>query len=272
MQSRAANADDLETITALTRGMRHQLAAWSPVYFNPAAGADEGHAGFLEFIVASDDHATRVLTANSAVVGFFTLIDQDRHRWVDDLCLADRALWPEALDAVATVARPPWVSCVSVADIARLNAMAARGMAVVSTYFTRLTADARSAVAPSSVRTTSPTAGALTADPTRSARHSFGPRAFTPDAPGALVVGGTDAGWVVGSPSVTPPIYDPGGPTTVIDQIVGPDRAGLVDAAVHACADRGDAQVVVVCAAADAELRSVLVDAGFVAQVELVGS
>jgi hypothetical protein len=86
--------------------------------------------------------------------------------------------------------------------------------------------------------------------------HTFG-GALDPDAPGALTIT-TDDGYVVGSASTTPPTYDPGGPTCVVDRIVGTNRLGLLNDAMTAAASRGDHQLLVVAATNDDDLVHLL--------------
>ncbi len=76
--------------------------------------------------------------------------------------------------------------------------------------------------------------------------HTFGGVAFDPGIPGALAVCDHDGNYAIGSPGIEPPIYDPGGPTCVVDQIGGPRRGVAPDLAQSAAAGRGDAQIVVV--------------------------
>ena len=84
--------------------------------------------------------------------------------------------------------------------------------------------------------------------------HTFGGVAFDPGIPGALAVCDHDGNYAIGSPGIEPPIYDPGGPTCVVDQIGGPRRGVAPDLAQSAAAGRGDAQIVVVVAIDDVNL------------------
>ena len=79
-----------------------------------------------------------------------------------------------------------------------------------------------------------------------------------------------DGNYAVGSPSVEPPIYDPGGPTCVVDQLGGQNRGTALDLALSAAAGRGDAQLVVVVATDDDQLRDELEARGFQLQVILM--
>lgn len=70
-----------------------------------------------------------------------------------------------------------------------------------------------------------------------------------------LVASDQDGNYAIGSPSVEPPIYDPGRPTCVVDQLGGPDRGVALGLGQSATAARGDTQLVVVSASDDEELR-----------------
>ncbi|MDE0237764.1 MAG: hypothetical protein OXN95_11120 [bacterium] len=100
--------------------------------------------------------------------------------------------------------------------------------------------------------------------------HTFGGVAFDPAIPGALVARDEDGNYAIGSPSVEPPTYDPGGPTCVVDQLGGPDRGVALDLAQSTAAARGDAQLVVVSATDDEEFRFELVAQSFQHQVVLL--
>ena len=79
-----------------------------------------------------------------------------------------------------------------------------------------------------------------------------------------------DGNYAIGSPSVEPPIYDPGGPTSVVDQLGGPDRGVALDLAQSASAARSDSQLVVVLASDDEDLRGELEARSFQLQVILL--
>lgn len=257
-----ATSDDLDQIVAMTRKTRRQLSSWAPVYFNPSVAADELHAGFLGFIVDSGDHVTQVIVSDEGVVGFFTEIGQSTLTWVDDLCTSDDAIWPELIGAIAETVEGAWATCVSTKDGARAAALEAHGLETISSYWARSTDDVEGVEFVAR--------GPIDVDLAAAPRHTFGGRRFDPALPGALVLTTSD-GYVIGSPSATPPIYDPGGPTTVVDQVVGSDRRRLASDAVVAAAGRGDAQVVVVADADDIELSGIASDAGFTRVVDFIG-
>ncbi len=269
MDIRPATSDDLDTVISLTRAYRRQLADWSPVYFNPRSGADENHAAFLAFLVGSDQHSTSVLTKDDEVIGFFVLIDQGIHRWVDDLSLSVPQQWENAMQTLSSQVSPPWVTCVCSSDTDRLHGLQASGLNRLSTYYSRM-------LNPGQITAKNPgpkdTEASLPTDYKPSGpRHTFGGSSFSPEAPDALVIVDEVHGYVIGSPSAEPPIYDPGGPTCVIDQVVGSNRAQLIEQAASKAGQRGDAQIIVVCAEADQALESVLLHLGFKAEVHLLG-
>ncbi|MCY3577139.1 MAG: hypothetical protein OXH53_07480 [bacterium] len=249
MEIRDTGAEDLEEVIRLTSATRRQLAAWSPVYFRPREGADAAHAQFLEFVIGSPDHQASVFVIDGSVVGFFRQSDLSKHVWVDDLCLRDPGLWNDAarllIDSLEAIS---WVTCVSPYDAERVEALTSSGLAPISTYWSKSL--------PSSPSTPE-VEGAYGVPEHRPAgpAHTFGGVAFDPATPGALVACDLDGNYAIGSPSVEPPIYDPGGPTCVVDQLGGPDRGVALDLAQSVAAARGDLQLVVVSASDDEELR-----------------
>jgi hypothetical protein len=260
---RAASTEDVSAIVILAHVMKRQLADWSPVYFCPRQGAEELHAAYLGFLVASDAHDTRViLDTNGEVVGFLHVEPQAAQRWVDDLYLCDSALWPQTTELLVGEVTAPWVTCVSRFDDGRSAALSSAGLHVASTYWARLVVGHRSE---------RQFDGNAPREPVpEGPRHTFfGGGLLEPTAPGALVVSDEDIGYAIGSPGLQPPLYDPGGPACVVDRVHGRDRGRLLDAAMATAADRGDAGMVVVCETHDHELRDILVQADFRAEVDL---
>jgi hypothetical protein len=260
---RAASTEDVSAIVVLAHVMKRQLADWSPVYFRPREGAEELHAAYLGFLVASDAHDTRVIVdPNGEVVGFLHVESQVAQRWVDDLYLSDPARWPHTSELLVGEVTAPWVTCVSRFDNPRAAALSSAGLHVASTYWARLVVGHRGerhldGTAPREPAPEGP-------------RHTFfGGALLDPTAPGALVVSDEDIGYAIGSPGLQPPLYDPGGPACVVDRVHGRDRGRLLDAAMAAAADRGDAGMVVVCESHDDQLRDILLQAGFRAEVDL---
>lgn len=262
MTNRPATMTDLEAVIELTRRQRQRLAEWSPVYFNPRENADEGHAGWLAFLVESADFDTRVLVDDDTVLGFHHVITQASRIWVDDLCVVDDGQWPKAALELRTVPAP-WVACVARADVAQAAGLRSIGASPVSTFHA------------ATLPTPAASAGSNADVPTIShfepwsVQHSFAEQPFNPSMPGALVVVDADGGYAIGSPSANPPIYDPGGSTCVVDTIRGDDRAGLLALAMRSAAARGDAQMIVVCDSADGPLGEILAAAGFEPVVDM---
>ena len=229
--------------------MRRQLTAWSPVYFRPREGADAAHAQFLEFVIEASDQQANVFVLGDSVVGFFRQADLPQHVWVDDLCLREPAFWNEAARLlVDSLESSSWMTCVSPHDADRVEALTSAGLEPISTYWSKSLKDG-------------PSNPEIEAAPTvpeqrpAGPEHTFGGVPFDPTIPGALVACDQDGNYVIGSPSVEPPIYDPGGPTCVVDQLGGPDRGVALDLAQTAATTRGDAQLVVVSASDDEELQ-----------------
>jgi hypothetical protein len=262
MLGRAASPADTAEVVALAHTMKRRLAAWSPSYFRPRVGAEERHAAFLGYLIDSTDHATIVLEDGGRLAGFFVVVTQPAHRWVDDLYLADPGLWPDALAIVDAHAAAPWVTCVSRFDERRSTGMREAGLDIRSTYWARTLADVSNPIS----LELGPPAGT----PADGPAHTFGGTSFDPTLPGALTVSAPDGGYVIGSPSVEPPLYDPGGPSCVVDRVIGSNRATLLDAAMTAAAARGDAGMIVVSDAADHPLQALLTQAGFRAEVDLL--
>lgn len=267
MRVRDAQEEDLAEILKLTSAMRSQLAVWSPVYFRPRAGADAAHAQFLEFVIGSPDQQASVFVHEGIVVGFFRRANQPHHIWVDDLCLQDPKLWGGAAELLAdAMGLARWVTCISLHDSDRIEALSSVGATPISSYWNKLL-DERPPEA------NAPQVSEVPNIPERrpdGPAHTFGGVAFDPAIPGALVVSDGRGNYSIGSPSVEPPIYDPGGPTCVIDQIGGPDRGVALNLAQSGANSRGDAQLVVVSANDDEELREVLEAEGFHLQIVLL--
>ena len=264
MRLRSAPEGDLGRVVDLSKSMRHQLASWSPVYFRARDGADEAHAAFLAFLVRSDEHRTYVVESAGEVVGFFHLVSQPSHWWVDDLCVDDPAVMPGVASMLVTqLEERPWVTCVSFADEVRARALTDAGLVIQSSYWSRLltATDAE----PSELGELGRSADGVWP------RHTFGGEPFDPHRPGALVLGDNEGNRAVGSPPVEPPIYDPGGPTTIVDRLEGSRRGVALTRAIAHAAARGDAQLIVVANHDDHMLHEDLSVRGFARQVDLFG-
>lgn len=254
---RAATTEDLEAIVELTRAGRRRLAEWSPGYFRPHEHADDAHAAFLAFLVESPDHPTTVVAADDGdVIGFYRCEPRPGFIWVDDLCALDDH-WSDVVAAIDVDTR--WTTCVSPLDTHRRAALDAAGLTVSATYWSRFLHD---------IDGVADIVGAAPEPSAPPAPHTFGP--IDPTADGALSIVDGAGNWAVGSPGfVPPPVYDPGGPTTVVDRLGGPDLDATIQLALRATAERGDAQLVVVASATDTDLAAALDRAGFTNPIEL---
>jgi hypothetical protein len=259
---RTATGDDLDAVAALTAAHRRCLAAWSPVWWRMAPGADELHRLWLGYLIGAADR--RVLVAADeppgAVDGCVVVNPQPGQWFVDDLAVADGRWADVGAALVAAVSERPALTCLATLDGARAAGLRSAGLAGVSSYWVGPTVPgALPAAAGGAVGVQNPPP------------HTFGP--LDPTAPGALVVLDPDAGIAVGSRSVTaPPIYGPGGTVCIVDRVVGVDvdaRARLVAAAGAKAAARGDTLVAVVAGAGDDELERILVSAGYERTVEV---
>lgn len=248
---RPAEPRDLDAIVAMTRTARNRLAHWSPTFFRPAPNVDERHAHYVGFMVRSPSHDTRVAVVDSdRTAAFGVVINQGSQYFLDDLCVADPDDWGDAGSAlIDSATNRPILTCVSPKDSKRLDALHAVEFVSVSSYWARLLEPL-----PELAVATPKTGGRIPSEP--GPMHTFG-GALDPDAPGALKIT-TDDGYVVGSASTTPPTYDPGGPTCVIDRIVGTNRLGLLDDAMTAAASRGDHQLLVIAATNDHDIVRLL--------------
>jgi hypothetical protein len=250
---RRAEPGDLDAVAALTRRARHRLSEWEPGFWRRAARADELHPLWLGHLLDTGEAPARVAARHGEVVGCAFSVRQPGQWFVDDMAVASDGDWAEAGAALlAAVAERPALTCVPRADRARAAATAAAGWEHVSDYRLQVVPGPGTPSAEPAWPTDPPPAAGLPAPP-----HTFG-APFDPAAPGALVVAGP-AGSAVGSPAVAaPPVYDPGGTTCVVDRVAGPDLPALLDSVASAAAALGARQLVVVCGAGDAALRTVL--------------
>jgi hypothetical protein len=250
---READPDDLESIAALTRTHRHRLAAWGPHWWRVAEGADAIHPLWLGHLISSDLATVRVLVAGEEIIGTAVAVAQPNGWFVDDVAIADDSLWPVVAPALARgIDERPALTCVATADRPRADALDAEGIRLVSSYWIRATEPGPT------------TAAAFTASHLERVAppHSFGV-AFDPAAEGALAFT-IGSGVVVGSPSTAaPPVYDPGGTVTVVDQMRGDDLDALAAAALAVASARGDVLLAVVCGTEDTDLAIALAGRGF---------
>lgn len=248
---RIATADDLESISALTKRRRHRLAAWSPTWWRVAEGADELHPLWLGHLVGAEGPVVRVVEDDGEVVGCAISMPQRGQWFVDDVALAHDDRWPTAGAALLTaVTERPALTCVPTADHAGGAAMAAAGIEHVSSYWIGVPADGPGLAASSRV------------DVPPGPPHTFG-GPLDPAAPGAIVLSAGD-GVAVGSPPLPPPpVYGDGSTVCIVDRLGGADAATLLAGVSAAANARGDKLVCVVAAPDDEQLQSLLTAAGF---------
>ena len=258
---REAAGSDLDAIAGLSAASRRRLAGWSPVWWRQAAGADDLHPFWLRHLLHSDGPVVRVVDEGGTVVGCAVSMPQPDQWFVDDVALVGDGRWADAGVALfEAVAERPALTCVPTADLARAHAARAAGLRPVSSYWIRATE-------PDGTATVGTSLDGL--DVAAAPPHSFG-GGLDPGAAGALVLVDDTGGLVVGSPSSpAPPVYDPGGPVCVVDRVTGPNRGGLLRAALAATGRRGDVLLTVVAAEDDDELRRLLGEAGFERTVDV---
>lgn len=258
IEVRRATPDDLPAVVSLTRRARRLRAEWEPEYFRPAADADRAHEAYLRELVGSDDRAVpRVVASDGEVVGCAVLLPLGDGWVVDDAAPADQGWWSDGMvELFRSVRERPAITCVPRADMRAAGCCSTVGLRVRSSYWLRRLDGERSA-APSDVTLVAGPDG-LRAAPD----HTFG--AIDPEADGVTVLGGRSSGYAVLAASrPAPPVYDPGGTTALVDLVTGSRRGDLVDAVTAAAAERGDVQLVVVCADDDPALEDALVDRAF---------
>ena len=258
---RVGELADLDVIVSLTRDRRRELAELEPEFFRPRSGADELHPLFLTYCLSNRDTAAMIASDPTGDVGCAIVHSQRRHYWVDDFCVVNHR-WDDVGDAIiSAITNSPLVLCSPRRDHAQSTWLRSRNARRVSEYHSVRLVTGQKHV---------PTVGtdALLGQLGQAPTHTFLNGELDANAPDALVFK-NEHGYVIGTPPSTPPIFDPGGPTTVIDRIVGSDRASLLRDAAAIAQERGDIQLVVVCADHDPELRSILSSAGSTVPVEV---
>jgi hypothetical protein len=256
---REAVEDDLDTIAELTRARRGELAGWAPTWWAKSESADEIHPLWLAHLLAGGAARTLVVLADDAAVGCAVVLDQGSQFFVDDVAIRGDHL-SGGIRALVEGTRDlrPALTCVPTQDESTIAAFSSTGATLVSTYWiNETTADTLDV-------------GAFDADISISRpRHTFGGRAFDPEAKDALAFTST-SGSVIASPSISaPPVYDPGGTVTVADLVTGSDLRATLLAARSAAGSRGDALITVVCDPSHQELIDALGWVGFRRTVEV---
>jgi hypothetical protein len=246
---RRATPDDLDTVAALTRHHRHQLAAWEPTFWRAAEGADELHPLWLGHLLRSSDAVARVVLDGDDVVACGICVRQPAQWFADDLATAR---WADAgRQLLEGMDERPLLTCVPHRDRARVAAVGGAGWEHVSDYRTLPLEPGGDVPHPG------PPPASVPAPPP----HTFGGPVDLA-APGAIVVS-DDGGVAVASPPVpAPPVYDPGGLSCVVDRVVGDDRGRLLDLVAAAAAAAGAGQLIVVCETGDEPLRRALDERG----------
>jgi hypothetical protein len=254
---RSATVDDFEQIVTLTTRRRRELAKWEDRYWCPSDGIDERHPLFLRWCIdASSGCVPIVVALGEQVVGCLFQHDRPDHLFLDDFCVVE-GQWEVAGDLLLGTVSPtnkPAFICAPTKDLAQHDWLATTNFVRASIFWAislvewgRSDPDSR----PSKV----PFPNLVV----RAPQHVFGP--IDSATKGGLRVSTID-GYALGSASVIPAAYNPGGPTTVIDRVVGPDRGGVIDTVLEAAAQRGDAQAVFVSAHMDVELADLLGNRG----------
>jgi hypothetical protein len=254
---RLATIDDLETIVGLTRRRRHVLAEWEDPYWRPRAGIDEQHPFFLQWCI---EHNPRcivfVAVENNIVVGCVFAVNQGQHTFLDDFCV-DGERWSDVgnalLHEVATTETTTnrLLLCAPTKD-AKEHEWLTASKAVHSSTFFAIPVGARHVAADNADTAADLALPSAIATPPQ---HVFG--TFNEKTENGLNVS-TVHGYAIGSPPVLPPPFDPGGPTTVVDRIIGTNRALVLEHILRAAAQRGDAQVIVIADNDDTELVGIL--------------
>ena len=249
---REATLDDLDAVATITREHRRRLSTFGPRWWHPADGADEIHPLWLGHLISSDLATVRVLESEDGVVASAVALAQPDAWFIDDVAVAEGGQWSAVAPAlVVGIPERPALTCVASGDGAQSAAFEEAGFVVVSSYWMRGTELGPIAG--------SPYEGDVPGDPPP---HTFG-GAFDPAADGALAFS-LDGGIVIGSPSTpAPPIYDPGGPVTIVDRVVGRDLEALLQNALAMTAARGDVVLAVVSATDDHDLAAALAATGF---------
>ncbi len=257
---RPATLADLESITMLTRDRRNQLAGWEPLYWNPRDGIEETHPLFLRWCIEHNDNCDVVVAVeNDVVIGCIFINRRPDHVFLDDFCVVDQR-WSE-IGSALTAARTDKMHliCAPTNDHAQNIWLESSEFEWVSTFFSlRIPELDRSDADPEPM----PLPGRLDDAPA----HVFGH--FDANTANGLQVC-TGDGYAIGSAPVFPAAYDPGGPTTVIDRVQGPNRLAVVEAALRSTSRRGDVHVIFVVDHSDHELTEVLIAAGATQPVNL---
>jgi hypothetical protein len=250
---RHGTADDLAAIAALTRDRRRRLALWEPTFWNPRTGSDELHAMFLDYCIRQPGIEVRVAIEDNVIVGCVIAQPQYEQSFLDDLCVADQR-WREIGTALlGSLDGLRLVTCCPRRDVHETGWLHEVGARRVAEYHVLALSDA-----PRSLKIVEASGDRRVP---HVPLHTFAGGRIDPDADGALRLG-TPTVQAVASAPMSAPIYDPGGTTTVVESISGPDLAAALLAVIDVCWRRGDQQLVVVTHTEDDDLRRLMRSAG----------
>lgn len=257
---RQATKDDLGGVTDLTRARRHQLALWEPWYWNPRDGIDETHPMYLRWCIEHNPNCdVLVATEHDLVVGCVFVSRRPDHAFLDDFCVVDDR-WPAIGAALANASTGDQrLVCAPAKDNALHHWLQASEFRWASSFFSLNT---RNAETSEMYAESVPLPSSLDQPPA----HVFG--SFDASTDNGLKISTAD-GYAIGSAPAVPAAYDPGGPTTVVDRVCGPNRRNVVQAVLHEASRRGDVQVIVVVDHADDDLKEILVAVGATQPVNL---
>lgn len=251
---RSAVPDDHDAVVVLTRQRRNQLAEWEPVFWRKRAGSDENHASFLHWCLSDASPLSAfVAVSGTSVVGCVIISPQPR-AFFDDLCVADPSMWATVGAILLGAPRSgPALLCAPSKDTEQQKWLTTVPQWVTASYSFSIVLTPSTNPRPHPIVIVP---GPIVDSPV----HPFGGSIDPALADGLRIA--NEEGIVIGDASVEPPIYDPGGPTTVIDRIVGQNREALLNHAIDAAGARGDAQLIVVADVHDDELIGLMSAAG----------
>jgi hypothetical protein len=260
VEVRTATADDLDPIVRLTQARRAAFARWEPLYWNPRAGIDDHHPFFLKWCIEQNPNCdVKVAVENDIVVGCLFAHHRPDHVFLDDLCV-DEGRWLDVgTSLIQSSSGRNRRICAPAKDTSLHTWLQSSEFVCVSTFWALRT--------PSP----SPTPQKLEYRPlppvlVEPSAHTFGQ--FDAATEGGLRIS-TEDGYAIGSAPINPPPYDPGGPTTVVDRVSGPNRASVMATVLREAGNRGDAHVIVVVDQQDQELAEILLNAGATQPVNL---
>lgn len=224
------------------------------MFWRKRAGSDENHANFLYWCLSDASPMSAFVAVNGASVIGCVIVSPQPRAFFDDLCVADPTMWATVGPILLSAPRNgPALLCAPSKDTRQQAWLETAPQWVPASYSFSIV------LTPSTSPTPYPTItvpGPIVDPPV----HPFG-GSINPALVGGLRLA-NEHGIVIGDASVEPPIFDPGGPTTVIDRIVGSNREALLDQAITAAAARGDAQLIVVADVHDDELIGLASAAG----------